>query len=198
MPGPKHQRIFREIALAVCVVCILVVVANEAYKLNSQIFDQIEWHGEQFNLVRTFYNEDDYKAAASKLHPSETQRVRKMLLATPVPTHAGSAEELIVTTSAARISFPGYGESADGSLKDETGRTYRLEEFEIPETGTQRTLLYRENADQSYDLVLDEETPVPLGVNASTVLSSKIQGGKLVKLKDGVVYFSRELNLKQI
>jgi hypothetical protein len=43
--------------------------------------------------------------------------------------------------------FPGFGSTHAGLVKDEQGRRYTLDEYELPETQEQRTLLYRVEAD---------------------------------------------------
>lgn len=155
-------------------------------------FDHIEWHGQPFMLARSYRSYEEYKKDPHPLAPAEAPRVRALLLAIPVPARAAGREARINQLFTADLRFPGYA-SRYAVLEDEIGRRHELEEFQIPETGKVRSLLYRANPDGTWDLVLDTELPDSPGDALPWMLALKLEQGHLRKYRNGALYAEAKL-----
>lgn len=124
----------------------------KSYLRQDEGFDEIEYQGEHFALSQKYDDYEDYKKSDDQLSTHEVQRVKNIMLSIPAPKDLGSWEELNRLHS--DIRFPGYGSSHQG-VKDEQGLIYDLSEFEIPQTGQQRSLLYRIDKDGTCHCVVD-------------------------------------------
>ena len=161
---------------------------------NMNGFDEVEWRGEKFKLKQKYLDYEEYKSDSDQLAPSEIERVKQFMLAIKVPATAGSDKELI--RALAQMRFPGFGSSYAGSVKDERGNRYVLNEYEIPQKQEQRTLLYRVAPDGACRLVLDcvsIDHPNDHLLGNSEV---KVEGGNLKHLYDGKVYREVPLDSK--
>ena len=159
-------------------------------------FDEVMWRGEKFKLKRKYLDYEEYKSDHDQLAPSEIARVRQFMLAISVPKTAGSDTDLI--HSLGEMRFPGFGSSYAGAVRDEQGNRYILNEYEIPQTQEQRTLLYRVEKDGTCRLVLDgvsvdHENDHKLWLGKGEV---KVEDGKLKHFLDGKMY--REIPLGEI
>ena len=155
-------------------------------------FDEIEWRGEKFKLKQKYLDYEEYKDASDQLAATEVERLKQFMLAISVPKSAPSEEDL--RQSLRQMRFPGFGSSSAGAVKDEHGNRYILNEYEIPQTQQQRTLLYRVEKDGTCRLVVDgvsvdHHNDHRLGDN-----EVKVEGGKLIHLFDRKVY--REISLE--
>jgi hypothetical protein len=115
--------------------------------------DEVQWRGEKFKLKRKYLDYEEYKSGSDQLADSEVERLKKVMLAISVPKSAKSDEELI--RSLRQMSFPGFGSSYYGNVKDEHGNRYVLFEYEIPQKQEHRTLLYRVEGDGTCQRVVD-------------------------------------------
>jgi hypothetical protein len=174
---------------------LLLPLIFSACTEHAATFDEISWQGEKYKLARSFRDWEDYKKAEDQLAPAEAERVFKKVTGIPVPSRFSSIEELIKTMP--KLNFPGYGHSVDGSVRDSSGRRYRLSEYEIPLAAKRRALLYREEKDGSCILLLDEvfenrdvEQSVEFHMNKKTL----VEDGMLRVYVNGKVH--RESKLK--
>lgn len=117
-------------------------------------FSEITWHGEKYQLSRKFDDWEDYKKAENQVAPSEAGRVLTKALSIQVPAKFENFNALVEKMP--QLEFPGYGHGTDGSVRDEGGRRYQLSEYPIPLAKRRRVVLYREEANGSYTLVLDQ------------------------------------------
>jgi hypothetical protein len=160
-------------------------------KDNPEAFGEITWHGEKYQLSRKFENWEDYKKAQDQVAPSEAPRVLAKALSLQVPAKFVSFHALV--EGMPRLDFPGYGYSTDGSVRDGSGRRYQLSEYPIPLAKRQRVVLYREEANGSYTLVLDQVVETGHDQH-SEKRRNVVEGGKLRVYINGK--FHREAALK--
>lgn len=120
-------------------------------------FNTIMWQGETFALRRRYASWETYKKGQHQLAKREIARVRQKMTAITVPAHFKNHSAL--AHGLVDLRFPGYGCSCNGQVRDAAGGCYQLEEFDVPETGEVRALLYRKNDDLSFTLVLDQVCP---------------------------------------
>ena len=149
-------------------------------------FDEVQWRGEKFKLKQKYLDYEEYKNDTDQLATNEIEHAKQVMLAISVPKSAKSDHDLI--HSLREMRFPGSGSSYAGNVKDERGTRYIVDEYEIPQKGEQRTLVYRLGSNGTCNLVLDgvsvdHEYDHTLG-NSEV----KVEGGKLKHLFDGKVY----------
>ena len=154
-------------------------------------FDEVRWRGQKFKLKQKYLDYEDYKNGTDQLDTNEIERVKQVMLAISVPKSAKSDHELI--RSLRQMRFPGFGSSYAGNVKDEHGTRYIVNDYEFPQKGEQRTLVYKVDSDGTCNLVLDgvsvdHENDHRLGDS-----EVRVEGGKLKHLFDGKVY--REIAL---
>jgi len=155
-------------------------------------FDEIEWRGEKFKLKHKYLDYEEYKNDIDPLAPGEVERVKRFMLAIGVPNVAPSETDL--RQSLRQMGFPGYGSRYDGAVKDEHGSRYILNEYEIPQTQKQRTLLYRVEPDGRCRRVVDGVSVDHPNDHRIGTGEIKVEDGKLKHLFDGKVY--REIALE--
>jgi hypothetical protein len=105
----------------------------------------------------------------------------------PVPKSSKSLETLIREQPALR--FPGYGMTYNGTVHNSAGNKYVLFEYQIPETGMQRSLLYSLSQEGSCHLALDvltRERPTDTFIPDSDYV--RVENENLVYYNKGVVY----------
>ena len=117
-------------------------------------FDEVAWRGEKFKLNQKYIDWEDYKSSSHQLQAGEIPRVESILVGTRVPDTFKSHDSLI--RDMPELRFPGYGMLYDGSRRAPDGAQLVLSEYEIPETGKRRRLVYRGQSDGSYRLVSDD------------------------------------------
>src|SRR6266404_3059941 len=96
-------------------------------------FDEVQWRGQKFKLKQKYLDYEEYKSGADQLATNEIERVKQVMLTISVPKSAKSDQELI--RSLRQMSFPGFGSSYAGNVKDEHGTRYIVAEYEIPQKG---------------------------------------------------------------
>lgn len=156
-------------------------------------FDEVQWRGQKFKLKQRYLDYEEYKSDTDQLATNEIEHVKAAMLANSVPKSAKTDQELI--RSLRQMSFPGFGSSYAGDVRDEHGTRYIVNEYEIPQKGEQRTLVYRVDSYGTCNLVLDgvsieHENDHRLG-NSEV----RVEGGKLKHLFDGKVYREIALDL---
>lgn len=126
--------------------------------MRSESFSSITWQGETFGLRRSYASWETYKKGRHQLLKRELPRVRQKMAAIAVPAHFKNHATLI--RGLMGLQFPGYGCSFNGQVKDAEGGAYELAEFDVPDAGEVRALLYRKNDDGSFALVMDRICPI--------------------------------------
>jgi hypothetical protein len=155
-------------------------------------FDEVEWRGEKFKLKQKYLDYEEYKSDSDQIAPGEVERLKKFMLAISVPKLASSETDL--RQSLRQMRFPGFGSSSGGMVKDEHGNRYILNEYEIPQTQEQRTLLYRVETDGTCRLVVDGVSVDHQNDHMIGNSEVKVEGGKLKHIFDGKMY--REIALE--
>jgi hypothetical protein len=155
-------------------------------------FDEVEWRGEKFKLKQKYLDYEEYKSDSDQIASGEVERLKKFMLAISVPKVASSETEL--RQSLRQMRFPGFGSSYVGAVKDERGNRYILNEYEIPQTREQRTLLYRVETNGSCRLVVDGVSVDHQNDHMIGDSDVRVADGKLKHLFDGKVY--REISLE--
>jgi len=155
-------------------------------------FDEVEWRGEKFKLKQKYLDYEEYKSDCDQIAPGEVERLKKFMLAISVPKVASSETEL--RQSLRQMRFPGFGSSSGGMIKDESGNRYILNEYEIPQTQQQRTLLYRVETSGTCRLVVDGVSVDHQNDHMIGNSEVKVEGGKLKHIFDGKMY--REIALE--
>ena len=155
-------------------------------------FDEVQWRGQKFKLKQKYLDYEEYKNSTDQLATNEIEHVKQVMLAINVPNSAKSDRDLI--RSLRQMRFPGFGSSYAGNVKDEHGTRYVVDEYEIPQTGEQRTLVYRVDADGTCNLVLDGVSVDHKNDHRLGDSEIRVEGGKLKHLFEGKVY--REIALE--
>jgi hypothetical protein len=154
-------------------------------------FDEVQWRGQKFKLKRKYLDYEEYKSDTDQLATNEIARVKEAMLAISVPKSARTDQELI--DSLRQMSFPGFGSSYAGDVKDEHGTRYIVDEYEIPQKGEQRTLVYKVDGNGACNLVLDGVSIDHANDHMLGNSEVRVEGGKLKHFFDGRVY--REITL---
>lgn len=157
-------------------------------------FDEVEWRGEKFKLKQKYLDYEEYKSDIDQIAPSEIERLKKFMLEISVPKVTSSEADL--RQSLRQMRFPGFGSSFGGMIKDEQGTRYILNEYELPQTQEQRTLLYRVETDGSCRLVADGVSVDHENDHMIGKREVRVEGGKLRHFFDGKVY--REIALDSL
>ncbi len=155
-------------------------------------FDEVEWRGEKFKLKQKYLDYEEYKSDSDQIAPGEVERLKKFMLAIRVPKAASSETDL--RQSLRQMRFPGFGSSYAGAVRDEHGNRYILNEYEIPQTQQQRTLLYRVETAGSCRLVVDGVSVDHQNDHMIGNSEVKVGDGKLRHFFDGKMY--REIALE--
>lgn len=155
-------------------------------------FDEVEWRGEKFKLKQKYLDYEEYKSGSDQLALEEVERLKRFMLAISVPQLARSETDL--RQSLRQMRFPGFGSHYAGAVKDEHGNRYILNEYEIPQSQKQRTLLYRVEPDGRCRLVVDGVSVDHQNDHIIGNSEVKVEDGKLKHLFDGKVY--REIALE--
>ena len=140
-------------------IVLLLVVLMVGYFAFREIdrsrngFDEIEWQGQTFKLNQKYIDWEDYKKSSHQLRASEAPRVESILVAIRIPDAFKSRDSLI--NDVPKLRFPGYGVLHDGTRTAPDGAELELSEYEIPETGKYRRIVYRHESDGSYRLISD-------------------------------------------
>ena len=159
---------------------------------NMKGFDEVEWRGEKFKLKQKYLDYEEYKSGSDQIVPGEIERLKKFMLAISVPKVASSETDL--RHALRQMRFPGFGSSYAGAVNDEHGNRYILNEYEIPQTQEQRTLLYRVEKDGTCRLVVDGVSVEHQNDHMIGNSELKVEDGKLRHLFDGKMY--REIALE--
>ena len=159
---------------------------------NMKGFDEVEWRGQKFKLKQRYLDYEEYKDDSDQLASSEVERVKQFMLAISVLKVASSETDL--RQSLRQMRFPGFGSSSGGTIKDDDGHRYILNEYEIPQKKEQRTLLYRVEEDGTCRLVVDGVSADHQNDHMIGNSEVRVERGKLKHFFDGKMY--REISLE--
>lgn len=165
---------------------VLILVASAVllhFKgIPSGAADVMEYRGEQIKLSRAYADYDEYKNDPDNIHPSETERVQRLLITAPIQRTFASRVELF--RAVGQIKFPGYGTGA-GSSRLSDGSELLAVTVEIPRANKDRYLVFRDH-DGQYELIDDF-----VNAEASYPFEIRDRDGAYVYLHDGKELFRR-------
>jgi hypothetical protein len=122
--------------LAVIVAAVVVLAVGWGFA-RRWIPSHVDYRGERFRLTKLYLTYDGYKNDPDNLHPSEIERVQRLVSTAVVPSSFPSWKAASRTIG--EISFPGYG---SGSLQSDWDRI-RAFSIEIPLAEQDRILVLR-------------------------------------------------------
>ena len=144
--------------------------------------DVMEYRGERIKLSKAYRDFDEYKNDPDNIHPSETERVQKLLIGAPIERTFASRIDLF--RAVGEIAFPGYGTGA-GASRSSDGSELLAVTIEIPRANKDRYLVFR-GRDGRYELIDDF-------VHAEALYPFEIREGDgvYIYLHDGKELFRR-------
>ena len=165
------------------VLCLFVIaVLWRAWPGGFGADDVMMYRGEKIKLSKAYHDYDEYKNDPENIHPSEIERVQKLLIGAPIEHTFLSRLDLFKAVG--QVAFPGYGVASGGSrLAD--GSELLAVTIEIPRANEDRYLLFR-GAEGRYELVDDfvrADVPYPFEVREDH--------GTYVYLHNGTELFRR-------
>lgn len=104
--------------------------------------DHIEYRGKRVRLTKAYSDYDDFKADPNNIASSETSRVQAMVGGTALAASYPTWDQLIQAVYA--LKFPGYGFGRFMSTQHPTGNELFGFMIEIPRSGRNRYVVYRE------------------------------------------------------
>ena len=123
------------------VLILLSVVAYCSWRIFWSPDDVIEYRGQTIKLSKAYRDFDEYKNDPENIHPSETERVQRLVIGAPIGHSYESRLDLFEATG--RIVFPGYGAgSSGGRLSD--GTEFVAITIEIPRANKDRYLVFQD------------------------------------------------------
>lgn len=114
--------------------------------------NEIDYRGERIKLSKAYANYDDYKDDPGNIHPSETERVQRLVLGAPIARTFGSLVE--ASKAIGQITFPGYGTGGFVEQMQGDGSVLTGFSVEVPRARKERCFVL-EGRDGVYTLIDD-------------------------------------------
>jgi len=118
--------------------------------------DTIEYRGERIKLSKAYSDFDVYKNDPDNIHPSETERVQRLVMEAPIAREFDNLLE--VSKAVVDLSFPGYGTGGFEEKKHPDGTSYIAFMIEIPRAEKDRYFAFR-GVNGKYQLIDDFIAP---------------------------------------
>jgi hypothetical protein len=149
--------------LLLVVIVLVGVGAWRLWQTRPGADDVIDYRGEKIKLSKSYRDFDDYKNDPANIHPSETERVQRLVIGAPVSnTFVG---RLDLFRAMGEIAFPGYGMgSGVGHASD--GSELLAVTIEIPRANKDRFIVFRgdRNRFQLVDDFVHDEISYPFEI----------------------------------
>lgn len=168
--------------LRLVLILLVTAVVWRAWRGGFGADDVMVYRGEMIKLSKAYGDYDEYKNDPENIHPSETERVQRLLISAPVERTYLSRLDLFKAMGA--IKFPGYG-LGSGMSRQSDGSELLAVTIEIPRADQDRYLLFRV-VDGRYELVDDfvrAQAPYPFEIRE--------RDGAYVYLNNGTELFRR-------
>jgi hypothetical protein len=126
--------------------------------------NEIEYRGERIKLTKAYADYATYKNDPENIHPSETERVQRLVLGAPIARTFSSRVE--AAKGIGQIAFPGY---ASGGFVEQTqadGSVLMGFSVEVPRANKERYFVFR-GKDGEYTLVDEFVHPDTAGLLGS-------------------------------
>lgn len=163
--------------LALFLILLLAAVLWRSSRGGLGADDVMMYRGEKIKLSKAYRDYDEYKNDPENIHPSETERVQRLLIGAPVAHTYRSRLDLF--KSVGEIAFPGYGLGSGGSHLS-NGSELLAVTIEIPRANQDRYLVFR-GRDGGYVLIDDfvrAEISYPFEIRESDSAYVYVQNGK--------------------
>ena len=141
------MRRFGQLVLILVVSAVLWRGCNGAFGAD----DVMEYRGEKIKLSKSYSDFDEYKNDPDNIHPSETERVQRLLIGAPI--ERTFASRLALFRAVGQIAFPGYG-TGSGASRLSDGSELLAVTIEIPRANKDRYLVFR-GREGRYELIDD-------------------------------------------
>src|SRR5215475_1836829 len=122
--------------------------------------NEIDYRGEKIKLTKAYSDYADYKNDPHNIHPSETERVQRLVLRAPIAKTFGSRLE--ASKAIGQIAFPGYGSGGFMEQLQADGSVLMGFSVEVPRAGKERYFVFQ-GKDGAYTLIDDFVHPTTLG-----------------------------------
>jgi hypothetical protein len=129
--------------------------------------DEVIYHGERIKVTTNDLEADDHEETPFTIHPSEIERVTRLMTEAPVARTVASAEGMIRAVS--DLVFPGYGTSMWAAPLQADGSVFAGFTIEIPSAGKDRVLVFLGKNGHGGEFTLVDDFVYPaeaLGINA--------------------------------
>ena len=112
--------------------------------------DEIDYRGEKIKLTKAYADYDEYKNDPENIHPSESERVQRMVLSAAI---AGTFRSRLKASKAiGEIAFPGYGIGGFVEQSQEDGSVLMGFSVEVPRASKDRYFVFQ-GRDGVYTLI---------------------------------------------
>jgi hypothetical protein len=128
--------------------------------------NEIDYRGEKIKLTKAYADYDEYKNDPENIHPSETERVQRLVLGAPIAPTFGSRLE--ASRAIGQIAFPGYGSGGFVEQSQADGSVLMGFSVEIPRASKERYFVFQ-GRDGAYALVDEFVHPDTAGLLRSVV-----------------------------
>jgi hypothetical protein len=122
---------------------------------------EIDYRGEKIKLTKAYADYAAYKNDPENIHPSETERVQRLILSAPIAKTFGSRLE--ASKAIGQIAFPGYGSGGFVEQSQEDGSVLMGFSVEVPRANKERYFVFL-GKDGVYTLVDDFVHPDTAGL----------------------------------
>jgi hypothetical protein len=113
--------------------------------------DVMEYREETIRLSKRYTDCDEYKNDPNNIHPSENERVQRLV--TEAPIAHSFRNRLALFRATGEIAFPGYGQASGGGVQPD-GSELLAVVIEIPRAERDRYIVFRGRNEQ-YELIDD-------------------------------------------
>jgi hypothetical protein len=114
--------------------------------------NEIDYRGEKIKLTKAYADHDDYKNDPENIHPSETERVQRLVLGAPIARTFASRLE--ASKAVGQIAFPRYGSGGFVEQSQADGSVLMGFSVEVPRADKERYFVFQ-GKDGVYTLVDD-------------------------------------------
>jgi hypothetical protein len=126
--------------------------------------NEIEYRGERIKLTKAYADYAAYKNDPENIHPSETERVQRLVLGAPIAKTFSS--RIDAAKAIGQIAFPGYGSGGSIEQIQADGSVLMGFSVEVPRASKERYFVFR-GKDGEYTLVDEFVHPDTAGLLGS-------------------------------